>query len=317
MTIGELARRTGVSTRTLRFWSDEGLVAPVGRTRAGYRSSDEGAIARTGLVRTLRELGVDLPTVRRVLDRRATLHEVATTYADVIDAQIRMLTVQRSVLRAVAARDRQAGDTDPHDTTAIEELTTVHRLARLSAVERERLIHELIDETFADLPNESPVAAKMRAALVELPDEPSPAQLDAWIELAELIGDGAFRSRIREMAVDGARGTDREAPSSPNGIAAVLEHAGAAAAAGVDPTGAAAAPIVERITAAYAQDGVDLTERAARADMASAIRAFADERVDRYWRLVGTLNGWEAPVGAAVPAHLWFAEALEATPDAG
>ena len=37
ITIGALARRSGVPVKTLRFYSDEGLLPPVGRTRSGYR----------------------------------------------------------------------------------------------------------------------------------------------------------------------------------------------------------------------------------------------------------------------------------------
>jgi MerR family transcriptional regulator, copper efflux regulator len=43
MTIGELATQTGVSTRTLRFWADEGLI-PCDRTVAGYRSFGPDAL---------------------------------------------------------------------------------------------------------------------------------------------------------------------------------------------------------------------------------------------------------------------------------
>lgn len=35
--IGELARLTGLQVKTIRFWSDEGLVPPDGRTPASYR----------------------------------------------------------------------------------------------------------------------------------------------------------------------------------------------------------------------------------------------------------------------------------------
>ncbi|MBO0774332.1 MAG: MerR family DNA-binding transcriptional regulator, partial [Actinobacteria bacterium] len=37
LTIGELARLTGLPVKTIRFWSDEGLVPPADRTPAGYR----------------------------------------------------------------------------------------------------------------------------------------------------------------------------------------------------------------------------------------------------------------------------------------
>ena len=40
----------------------------------------------------------------------------------------------------------------------------------------------------------------MRSVTPDLPDEPSAEQVDAWIELANLVGDDRFRRRIRQMA---------------------------------------------------------------------------------------------------------------------
>jgi DNA-binding transcriptional MerR regulator len=51
-TIGQLARRAGVPARTIRFWSDAGLVPPVARSGSGYRLYDADAVARVELVRT-------------------------------------------------------------------------------------------------------------------------------------------------------------------------------------------------------------------------------------------------------------------------
>jgi len=45
-TIGQLARRTGVPARTIRFWSDAGLVPPCARSGSGYRLYDAAAAAR-------------------------------------------------------------------------------------------------------------------------------------------------------------------------------------------------------------------------------------------------------------------------------
>ena len=58
--IGELACRTGLPVRTIRFYSDIGVVPPTDRTSAGYRLYDIDALARLDLVRTLRDLGIDL-----------------------------------------------------------------------------------------------------------------------------------------------------------------------------------------------------------------------------------------------------------------
>jgi DNA-binding transcriptional MerR regulator len=73
ITIGALARLTGLPVRTLRFYSDSGLVTPADRSDAGYRLYDAAAAGRVELVRTLRELGVDLPTIKRVLDRELSV----------------------------------------------------------------------------------------------------------------------------------------------------------------------------------------------------------------------------------------------------
>src|SRR3712207_281812 len=75
--IGQLARTTGLPVRTVRFWSDLGLVPPAGRTSGNYRMFDAEAAARLDLVRTLRELGIDLDTVGQVLREQITVADVA------------------------------------------------------------------------------------------------------------------------------------------------------------------------------------------------------------------------------------------------
>lgn len=71
-TIGEVARRTGLSPRTVRFYSDAGLIPACDRSSAGHRLFDADAVARLELVRTLRTLDIDLPTIARVLDQIST-----------------------------------------------------------------------------------------------------------------------------------------------------------------------------------------------------------------------------------------------------
>ncbi|MEA2142916.1 MAG: hypothetical protein QOI64_1346, partial [Solirubrobacteraceae bacterium] len=139
--IGALARLTGLSVRTLRFYSDSGLLAPAGRSEAGYRLYDAGAAPRAELVRTLRELGVDLPTIRRVLDRELSVAGVARAHAAAVDAQIRVLRLQRAVLAAAAARE----------TTTPQEMKLMHDLARLSAAERRNIVTDFVDDVFAGL----------------------------------------------------------------------------------------------------------------------------------------------------------------------
>ncbi len=72
--IGELARRTGVPVRTIRFYCDEGVLEPV-RTAGGHRRFDGAAIDRLTLVRRLRGLGLGLRPITDVLAGRCSLDE--------------------------------------------------------------------------------------------------------------------------------------------------------------------------------------------------------------------------------------------------
>jgi DNA-binding transcriptional MerR regulator len=94
LTIGELARAAGLTAKTVRFWSDQGLLPPAGRTPAGYRLYGPGALARLGLIRALRDLGVGLTGVRTVLDREITIGEIAAVHAAALEVQVRALRLQ-------------------------------------------------------------------------------------------------------------------------------------------------------------------------------------------------------------------------------
>ncbi|HZD38549.1 MAG TPA: MerR family transcriptional regulator, partial [Actinomycetes bacterium] len=74
---------------------------------------------------------------------------------------------------------------------------------KLSAEERRRLIDDFADEVFSGLGADAGLVAHLRQA-PDLPEDPTPEQVDAWIELAELVSDPAFRRRIRSMTVYGA-----------------------------------------------------------------------------------------------------------------
>ncbi|NMD56289.1 MULTISPECIES: MerR family transcriptional regulator [Tsukamurella] len=283
--IGDVAARTGASVKTIRFWSDEGLV-PTVRSAAGYRLYDVESVARLELVRTLRALGLDVKTVRAVLAERVGLAAVADAHAKALDAEIRTLRIRRAVLRSVATRN-----------STTEELRIMHEMANLSAAERQRVIDAFVDEAFADIAPDAPgahIANGMRSMPAELPDDPSPAQVDAWIELAELVADAGFRARAREMAVTGAAATE---PA----VMVDLEAARAAAEGGTDPASSEAAALLDTLL----PGGTD------RAAMAEQMATFTDARVERYWTLLGVLNGWPRRP-AMVPAAEWLIAALRA-----
>jgi DNA-binding transcriptional MerR regulator len=82
ITIGELARRTGLPVKRVRFYSDAGVVPPAGRSPAGYRLYGVDAPARLDLVRTLRDLGVDLGTIQRMLAMEISVERLEVTRYD-------------------------------------------------------------------------------------------------------------------------------------------------------------------------------------------------------------------------------------------
>jgi DNA-binding transcriptional MerR regulator len=291
LTIGQLARRSGVPVRTLRFWSDAGVLPETERSGSNYRRYDARAVARLDLVRTLRELGLGLDEVRLVLEKRSSVADVAAAHVAAIDARIRVLRTQRAVCTLLAR-----GIDSPRKAALMNDLT------RLSAEERQQMIDEFVDAAFDGIDPDAQgagIAQAMRSMPAQLPDDPTTEQVEAWIELAELVSEPSFRARVREMATTGAASDPAAFPTDP---AAVIEQAGAALAAGVEP----GTPAAEQVLAGLVPAGL---EGPGRAELADRLATFTDRRVERYWQLLGVLNGWpqRAP---SVPAFEWLIAAL-------
>src|SRR5262245_3386269 len=63
--VGELAKRTGLTVRTLQYYDDIGLLTPSYRTRSGHRLYLGRDIARLQQIVSLRELGFSLDEIRQ------------------------------------------------------------------------------------------------------------------------------------------------------------------------------------------------------------------------------------------------------------
>jgi MerR family copper efflux transcriptional regulator len=68
MTIGELARRTGVAVKVLRRQQDLGLIYTRGRSPTGYRLFDENALWCVRIVRGLRDLGLTEAEIQQLAE---------------------------------------------------------------------------------------------------------------------------------------------------------------------------------------------------------------------------------------------------------
>lgn len=299
--IGSLSTLTGVPVRTIRFYSDVGLLPPTHRTPAGYRSYDSTALIRLQTICALRELDVDLPTIRRVLGGDVSVAEVAAAQSEATELRIRALRLRQSVLRHLARRGY-----DPEATALVQQLI------RLTSEERRRLVTDFIDGLTTGTPAAHAATAALRSAVPDLPDDPTDAQVAAWMEIAELITDNGFRARMAHAALPPA---DEDAlPGVAAGTAAELvafarQAVTAARESGTDPQDEEAVPVVDAVVARCASAlgrpvGPELKEW-----MAGRFEEGHDPRVARYWRLVWTVNDWQV-----VPGHLpfqpWLVEAL-------
>ena len=73
MKISELAKATGLSAKTIRFYEAEGLIPDPPRTGSGYRAYAEPDVARVGFILKAKRLGLSLVEIKGILqlhDRR-------------------------------------------------------------------------------------------------------------------------------------------------------------------------------------------------------------------------------------------------------
>lgn len=66
--VGELAKLTGLTVRTLRFYDQTGLFSPSGKTEGGHRLYGESDLSRLQQILSLKELGLSLEEVNSVLE---------------------------------------------------------------------------------------------------------------------------------------------------------------------------------------------------------------------------------------------------------
>lgn len=73
MQIGQVAERTGLSLRTIRWYEEEGLVVPTARTEGGFRLYSADDVARLEVIKRMKPLGFALEEMRELLTLLADL----------------------------------------------------------------------------------------------------------------------------------------------------------------------------------------------------------------------------------------------------
>lgn len=109
--IGQLARATGFTDKTLRYYDEIGLLKPSDRSPSGYRLYDREAVERLRFIRGARDLGLSLSDIQDILaisdgGRVPCDHVLAIVKRDLreIDSQMKRLRDLRRALRTAKVR---------------------------------------------------------------------------------------------------------------------------------------------------------------------------------------------------------------------
>jgi DNA-binding transcriptional MerR regulator len=294
--IGDLASRTGVPVRTIRFYCDEGILE-TGRSAGGHRRFAPSAVERLDTVRRLRGLGLGLPAITAILTGERSLAEAVAAERAALDVELAALAWRRAALRAV------------EEATPVERAV---RLALLAAVQDQRAAHDALVSFWNRL-----IAAPLPAELLEMflevsvpspPADPTPRQVVAYAEMVALAGD---RTLVQRMRARGRANLERisDEPELLTGIAEACELARPLLLTGRRPE---PGPALDRFVAAYATAQRARDTPRFRQELLATAGVDRDPRLRRYWSLVGEVTGEPVTVGVA---QAWLVDALECSVD--
>ncbi|MFJ4970556.1 MerR family transcriptional regulator [Streptomyces sp. NPDC088755] len=302
-TIGDLAEHAGVSVKTVRFYSDRGLLPESSRSAGGHRRYGPDAVRRLGLIRSLRGLGLSVAEVRRVLDEQDE-GGAGDALEDAVAGRLRVLGLELRALRWREAALQLVRDCPPDERSA--------RLRLVGAVAAPPDTAALVRFWRAWLPVRMParsVRAFLDRAVVQPPDDPRPAQVLAFARLFAFVTRSCDGSEGPcQPSAHGAAGA-RESAVLYAGLATAYDLAGGALRRGDAPRpGEALDGFVDAYAGTYGSRDTPGFRRRLAGQLA------ADPRIDRYWELtaevLGSRGGRPEPTPGA--AHDWLLEALDA-----
>ena len=123
MQIGELAKLTNTSTKTIRFYEDSGLLAPPARSASGYRDYGSEVVDRLRFIHRGQAAGLTLQKVRQILtihDRGEVpcghVRQVLSSRLDQVRAQIAELVALEGHLQTLLDRASRGASTEHDDS---------------------------------------------------------------------------------------------------------------------------------------------------------------------------------------------------------
>ncbi len=123
MRIGELADAVGTSTKTLRFYEEQGLLPEAQRTPAGYRDYPTKVVSRIDFIHRGKAAGLTLAQIRQILQIRDRGQAPCEHVRDLLDT--RLADLDHQIGKLVALRDTiaqlRSQAATPEPTTCTDE----------------------------------------------------------------------------------------------------------------------------------------------------------------------------------------------------
>src|SRR5687768_16664927 len=116
MKVGELARRTGISVRTLHYYDEIGLLSPSLHTESGHRVYGMREVARLQQIRSLQQLGFRLEEIRNLIQAPSFPPQ------QVIKAQLARVREQLAVQERLCRQLESLADAMRADRVSIDQL---------------------------------------------------------------------------------------------------------------------------------------------------------------------------------------------------
>ena len=102
--IGEVAERTGVTQRTLRFYEEKGLLTPPTRMEGGFRLYSEDDVRRVEQIKQLQKLlGLPLAEIKELIEAEEIKSQIRAEYSRDADAEQK----RRQLLAVIEVTEKQ------------------------------------------------------------------------------------------------------------------------------------------------------------------------------------------------------------------
>lgn len=125
--VGELAKKSGLTVRTLHHYDSIGLLSPSARSDAGYRLYDRADIARLHAIQAMRQMGLQLGDIAGLLTRpEQSLSTVVRQQINVLDKQIAQASDLRTRLQLLDVRLENGEEPEMSDWFSTLELMSAY-----------------------------------------------------------------------------------------------------------------------------------------------------------------------------------------------